>query len=269
MKQLRKEDLSLHHFIRFSVLNEYIEEDVNVPLEYLPDVSISDSMVYQAVSSRTPSPTNLGRGWVYLDSYGSITEQQNAVTVYDANSAVISGTEYMIDYIDGRVITSGTITPSTVTYKYFYVSLVNEWEDIEAAGAPVVVINLESFEKVGFQLGGGRRVPRRGYLHVFAINRAERDDLNELLYDGINQKCCPNQNWPKGTMIDWDGTWNDAYEYELIQYHSSLHFENVKSRNINPAMLRSLPGRGDLTMLSDLNRYRSRTDFDMFHIEEA
>ena len=142
MKQLRKEDLSLHHFIRFSVLNEYIEEDVNVPLEYLPDVSISDSMVYQAVSSRTPSPTNLGRGWVYLDSYGSITEQQNAVTVYDANSAVISGTEYMIDYIDGRVITSGTITPSTVTYKYFYVSLVNEWEDIEAAGEAVVVINL-------------------------------------------------------------------------------------------------------------------------------
>jgi len=214
-----------------------------------------------------PLPTELGRGWVYIDTYGDITEQQNAVTVYDSLANVISGTNYMIDYVDGRVITSGTVTPAAVTYKYFYVSLVNEWEDVESAGVPVVVVNLESFEKVGFQLGGGKRVPRRGHLHIFATNRAERDDLIELLYDGINEKCCPNQNWPKGSMLDWDGTFNSDYVYETIQYSSMLHFENVRARNINPPLVREVPTR-DVTMLSDLNRYRARIDFDMFYWKE-
>ena len=266
MQRLRQEDLSLHHFIRFNILNEYIENDVDVPLTYLPDISTTGSYVYQAESTRTPLPNDLGRGIVYIDAYGDITEQQNAVTVYDGLGAVISGS-YMIDYVDGRVITSGTVTPAVVTYKYFYVSLVNEWEDIEAAGVPVVVVNLESFEKVGFQLGGGKRVPRSGHLHIFASTRAERDDLAELLYDGINEKCCPNQRWPKGSLLSWDGTFNNDYVYEIIQYSSNLHFENVRSRNINPPLL-GIPSR-DMTMLSDLNRYRARIDFDVFHWEEG
>lgn len=263
MQRLRKEDLSLHHYLRYNVLNVFIEMEYSAPLDYLPDISEPISQVYTATSSRIPVPTELGRGWVYLDNYGDTTEQQSAVTVYDGVGAVISGTEYMVDYVDGRVITSGTVTPAAVTYKYFYVSLVNEWEDIESAGVPVVAVNLESFEKVGFQLGGGKRVPRKGHLHIFASKRAERDDLLELLYDGINEKCCPNQNWPQGSMIDWDGTFNENYVYETIQYSSSLHFENVKARNINPPLV-----RGDVTMLSDLNRYRARIDFDMFYWKE-
>ncbi|MHA2220183.1 MAG: hypothetical protein ACXACY_30240 [Candidatus Hodarchaeales archaeon] len=267
MKRLRKEDLSLHHYIRFNVLNEFIETISGAELTYLSDISTADSYVYEVESTRVPSPTDLGRGWVYLDAYGDTTEQQNTIIVYDGNGAVISGSEYMIDYIDGRVITSGTVTPATVTYQYFYVSLVNEWEDVQAADVPVVVVNLESFEKVPFQLGGGKRVPRRGHLHIFATNRAERDDLAELLYDGINEKCVPNQDWTTGSMIDWDGTFNTAYIYALIQYSSSLHVENVVSRNINPPLMGRMPRR-DLTMLSDLNRYRARIDFDMFYWKE-
>lgn len=267
MKRLRKEDLSLHHYIRFNILDEYIETEYNVPLDYMPDISETGSQVYEADSSNLPLPTDLGRGWVYLDNYGDVTEQQNAVVVYDSLANVISGSNYMIDYVDGRIVTSGTVTPAAVTYKYFYVSLVNEWEDVEAAGVPVVVVNLESFEKVGFQLGGGKRVPRKGHLHIFASNRAERDDLLELLYDGINDKCCPNQNWGKGSMLDWDGTFNDDYVYETIQYSSSLQFENVVARHINPPLMGGIPDR-DLTMLSDLNRYRARIDFDMFYFRE-
>ena len=267
MKQLRKEDLSLHHFIRFNVLNDFIEEDVNVSLEYLPNISSGDSYVYEATSSRLPSPVDIGRGWVYIDNYGDTTEQQNAVIVYDAGNSVISGSEYSIDYIDGRVITSGTVTPATVTYKYFYVSLVNEWEAVEAAGAPVVVVNLESFTKEGFQLGGGKRIPRRGRLHIFATNRAERDDLTEMLYDGINEKCIPNQNWTKGAMLDWQGRFSEDYEYELVDYVSNLNVENVASRNVNPPLLREIPSP-DFTILSDLNRYRARIDFDMFSWKE-
>lgn len=267
MQRLRKEDLSLNHFIRYNILNEYIETESNVSLEYLPDISEPTSKVYQAQTNMIPLPTDLGRGWAYIDAYGDTIEQQTAVTVYDGVGAVISGSEYMIDYVDGRVITSGTVTPVTVTYKYFYVSLVNEWWDVEAAGVPVVVVNLESFEKVGFQLGGGKRVPIKGHLHIFANDRAEKDDLVELLYDGINEKCCPNQNWPTGSMLDWDSTFNDAYVYEIIQYSSCLHIENVMARNINPPLIGGI-NRTDLTMLSDLNKYRARIDFDMFYWKE-
>ncbi len=269
MKRFRKEDLSLHHFIRFSVLSEYREPDTNITLEYNEAESTPpSSMVYDSITPMLPVPNGLGRGWSYIDTYGDITEQQNSVTVYDSTGSVISGTEYMVDYIDGRVITSGTVTPATVTYKFFYVSVVNEWEDVYAAGAPVISIHLDGFEKVGFQLGGGRKVVRHGYLHIFAVNQGERDDLKELLYDGIYQKCVPNQDWPQGTMIDWDGTFSDTYEYSLIQYSGALQFDNVKAFNINPPLLGGIP-RTDVSMLSDLNRYRARIDFDMYHFEEG
>ena len=267
MKRLRKEDLSLHHYIRFNILDEYIEEDVGVPLTFLPDISSVDSRVYQAESTRFPLPNALGRGIPYIDSYGDITEQQTAVTVYDSLGSTISGTKYITDYIDTRIVTSGTVTPAAVTYKYFYVSLVNEWESVESAGPPVVVVSLESFEKVGFQLGGGKKLIRKGHLHIFASNQAERSDLLELLYDGISGKCCPNQNWPQGSMLDWDGVFNNDYVYETIQYSSSLHFENVVARNVNPPLMGGIPRR-DMTMLSDLNRYRARIDFDMFYFKE-
>jgi hypothetical protein len=268
MRKLRKEDLSLHHYIRFNVLNEYFETESNVPLSYLSDISGAGSYVYEAESTRFPPPASLGRGWVYLDNYGDTTEQQNAVTVYDSGSSVISGTNYMIDYVDGRVIfASQAIVPAAVTYKYFYVSLVNEWQDVEAADVPVVVIDLTAFEKEGFQLGGGRKPIRRGHFHIFATNQAERDDLTELLYDGVYEKCVPNQSWPKGSMLDWDGTFSTHYVYETTQYESNLHITNVVSRNVNPPLMAGIP-RTDVTMLSDLNRYRARIDFDMFYWKE-
>jgi len=268
MKKLRKEDLSLIHYLRFNVLSEYIEWERSAPLTYLPDVSTAGSYVYETTSNYEPSPISLGRGWVYLDAYADITEQQNSVIVTDNNGTVVSGSEYMVDYVDGRVITSGSFTPGTVDYKYFYVSIVNEWGYIETAGAPVIAVDLNAFDKQGFQLGGGRKVPRKGRLHIFASDRAERDDITEMLYDGIYQKCIPNQDWPKGSMIDWNGTFNDNYEYETIQYHSQLQFDNVSAKNIYPPMLGGIP-RTDMTMLSDLNRYRARIDFDMFYWKEG
>ncbi len=268
MRKLRKEDLSLHHYLRFNVLDQYIETEEDISLTYLSDVSEAGSYVYEAESTRLPSPTSLGRGWVYLDNYGDTTEQQAAVTVYDSGNSVISGTNYMIDYVDGRVIfASQSIVPATVSYQYFYVSLVNEWQDVEAADVPVVVVNLEGFEKEGFQLGGGKKPIRRGRLHIFATNQAERDDLTELLYDGIYEKCVPNQEWPQGTILDWDGTFSNYYTYEAVEYESNLHITNVISRNVNPPLMAGIPRR-DMTMLSDLNRYRARIDFDMFYWKE-
>lgn len=269
MERLRKEDLSLEHYVRFNILSEYITDETGITLEYLKSESVPpDSMVYGSVTTFEPPPTSVGRGWSYIDTYGDIIEQQNSITVYDAVGAVISGTEYMVDYVDGRIVTSGTVTPATVDYKFFFISIVNEWDELEAAAVPIVAVHLDGFEKVGFQLGGGRKVVRHGHLHIFATNQGERDDLKELLYDGINLKCAPNQDWLQGTMIDWDGTFSDNYVYSTIQYSGPLQFDNVKAFNVNPPLLGGIP-RTDVSMLSDLNRYRARIDFDMFHYEEG
>ena len=67
MKRVRKEDLSLHHYIKNIVLQDYVETETST-LEYLDDQSSTSSYVYQVESTMTPLPTSLGRGWRYLDN---------------------------------------------------------------------------------------------------------------------------------------------------------------------------------------------------------
>ncbi len=102
MYKLRLEDLSLQHYIKNKVLaDHFIETERDVPLTYLSDISTSNSYVYEADSNMDPLPSSRGRGWVYLDFYGANTEQLNSVTVKDNLGTVISGTNLMLDYIDG------------------------------------------------------------------------------------------------------------------------------------------------------------------------
>lgn len=268
MKKARKEDISLHHYIRNYVLRDFIETEYNVPLVYLDSLSEeSGSAIYEANSNMIPSPTSLGRGWAYVDSFEEYAEQSESVIVYDGTGAVISG-GYDVDYVDGRIIfPDNSYNPSTVTYKWYYVSVVDEWDHAPAADVPVVVVDLVGFSKEGFQLGGGKRVPRRVNVHVFASNRAEREDLNEAIYDGLYLKSCPLQNLTHGTMLDWDGRWNDSYTFSTISGSSYLRFENVSARNVYPRLM-GIPNR-DVTPLSNLNRHRSRIRCEMFHWEEA
>lgn len=270
MKNLRREDLSLHHYIKNNILQDFIEEEKNVPLIYLSDESVlGESYVYEAQSNMDPSVVSKGRGLVYLDNPSDTSEQTSSgtITVYDAVGAVISGSNYNVDYIDGRVIFANTnIVPAAISYKWNYVSVVDEWSNIEAADVPVVAIGISNFVKQGFQLGAGKFVSRRVDLNIFASNQAEKDDLSECLYDGLYLKSCAYQSYPKGTMLDWDGTWNNDFEYATISGSSNLKFDNVESRTIKPTLM--VPSR-DSTMLSDLNRYRSRISFDMIHWEES
>ena len=266
MKNLRREDLSLHHHIKNYILTDFIEVETNVPLTYVADVSSTGSYVFEGVSNMDPLPTTRGRGWVYLDNPSDITEQTGSVTVYDNNSAVINSSNYDVDYIDGRIIcASSSIIPSYVDYRWNYVALVDEWQAVEASDVPVVAIGVSNFAKEGFQLGGGKYVSRRIDLHIFASNQAEKDDLTECLYDGLYLKCCNYQIFPKGTMIDWDGRFNSNYEFATISGSSNLKFEDVSSKTINATLI----ARTRLsTMLTDLNRYRSRISFSMIHWEE-
>jgi hypothetical protein len=270
MKNLRREDLSLHHYIKNHILQDFIEAEEDVSLSYVAEESIpGSSYVYEAQSIMDPPPVSKGRGWVYLDNPTDVTEQTSSgtITVRDSSGVVISSSNYNVDYIDGRIICgSPSIVPATVSYEFHYVSTVDEWGNIEAADVPVVAIGISSFVKQGFQLGAGKFVSRRVDLNIFASNQAEKDDLSECLYDGLYLKSCAYQLYPKGTMLDWDGIWNDDFEYATISGSSSLKFDNVESRTIKPTLM--VPSR-DSVMLSDLNRYRSRISFDMIHWEEA
>lgn len=268
MQRVRKEDISLHHYIKNTVLSDFVETDDRVELVYLKDESSSGSYVYGAKSQLLPLPTGVGRGWRYLDNIGDVTEQEASVIVYDAVGSVIDANSYRIDYIDGRVIfPTTTVVPETITYKWNYVAVVDEWVLIENSEVPIVVVDISGFTKKGFQLGGGKLVPRNVNLHVFASDTAERDDIMETLYDGLYLNSCPNQYFPSGTMLDWDGTFNDSYEYVTISGSSSLKFQNIEARAVAVPLL-SIPNR-DLTMLSDVNRYRGRVKFEMFHWSEA
>jgi len=270
MKALRKEDLSLHHHIKNYVLRDYIEKEENISLSYLSsESSPPTSYVYEANSDMYPSPASKGRGWVYLDNPSDVTEQTSSgtITVRDAVGTVINGSNYNVDYVDGRIIVDTlSSVPATINYKWNYVSIVDEWPDIEAADTPVVAIGISSFSKTGFQLGAGKFVSRRVDLNIFASDQAEKDDISECLYDGLYLKSCNYQSFPKSTMIDWDGTFNQEYEFATISGSSNLKFDNVESRTVRASLM--VPSR-DSTMLSDLNRYRSRISFDMIHWEES
>jgi len=277
MKRLRAEDLSLHHYLKTYALQDFIETESNIPLEYNYDVSVTGSHVYDAVTNMNPNPTSRGRGWVYLNSpfpvcSGTdfvVQEQSSMITVYESDGTVISGSNYMVDYVDGRIIFANKdIIPAAVDYNWYYVALVNEWDVVENSGVPVVAVDIASTAKEGFQLGGGRFVSRRVDLYVFASHQAERDDITETLYDSLYLKSCANQSFPKGTVINWDGTFNTDYEYELFGNSSSLKFDGVRNRVTWPDSRLMIPSR-DNTMLSDLNRYRSTISFDLFHYEEA
>lgn len=258
----------------------------------------------------TPDPTDRGRGWVYFDSetvsgtdqchpyvvvsgtdvegniIDGIPEQSERVIVYTLPDTVnpylmtptelepyLSTNEYMIDYLDGRiVVTSGTAVPTNVTYHWNYVSLVDEWAAVEAAAPPVVVIDMHGTDKAGYQIGPGKKTMRKVDLHVFASNPAERNDIVEELYDALYIKSSPLYDFPLGTILEHDGTWygrkdnmnkltslfNRQGSSEVI---GNMEFHNVTARHVSLPLLMTRD-RNEV-MLSDLNAYRSKVSFEL------
>jgi len=313
MSILRKEDLSLYSYIKESILRNFVELDLDVPLALMPDLCSYDSYVYQAVTSIIPSPVTRGRGWLYFDTVSSGTscdlytdlvglngdgdsamglpEQSDMVTIYENTTTIsgtvrtiVSGTEYMIDYVDGRIITERKLVNPTVDYFWHYVSIVDEWAAIQAADPPVIVIDMYGTDKTGYQLGGGRKSTRKVDIHIFASDPAERNDLVETIYNGVYLKSCKLLDFKTGTALDYDGTFYgrrdldaryDAgelnvfdnkltylYDRAIVENISRLYFDNVSSRHVSLPLIMT---RGkDEAMLSDLNAYRAKVSFDLY-----
>lgn len=304
MRLLRKEDLSLYHYIKDVVLGDFVEQEDLCDLKLLPELCGANSYVYEYVSSLEPSPTERGRGWRYFDPpsgglpcepFPSVSgtngdgdpalgtpEQSLCVFVYETTLSglgVVPWEEYMIDYIDGRIISSRQLNSPRVTFKWNYVSLVDEWAAIEAADPPVVVLDLNGTDKIGYQLGGGRKTTRKVDIHIFASNTAERNDITEAIYDGLYLKSCSIYDFPTGSVLDYDGTFYGRKDLQpgsnkltylfdrgTVGSVSKLNFDAVTSRHVSLPLVMT---RGtDEVMLSDLNAYRSRISFDMYYYDD-
>lgn len=281
MTKLRKEDLSLYYYIKEVVLADFVELEERVALNYMPEISSPTGFVYEALTEMVPSPTARGRGWLYFDTVSgtesycdrglSTREQSHRVIVYDALGSGIDDNAYMVDYIDGRIITSGTVSPVEVDYYWNYVSVVDEWAAIEAADPPVVVIDVQGTDKAGFQLGPGSKDTRKVEIHVFASNTAERNDLVETIYNGLYLMSIPLYDFPHGSVLDYDGTFynrkynmnkdTNLFDRSVMDGVSMIQFENVTARHVNLPLVMSR-GRNEV-LLSDLNAYRSKISFDM------
>ena len=296
MQLFRKEDLSLASYIKDIVLSNFVECDIDVPLQLMPDICDIDSFVYEALTEMVPPPSERGRGWLFFDCVSSgtnnyecyntvsgtdfkgnqingIPEQSNRVVVYE-NGTITSRSDYMIDYIDCRIVANRKLINPTVTYYWNYISVVDEWAVIEASDSPVIVIDMHGVDKSGYQLGGGKKSIRKVDIHIFASEPAERNDIVDVLYDGLYLKSCMLQNFPNGGPLDYDGTFHGRrdqstpinkltylYNREGVQNVSRLQFESVTARHVNLPLLMT---RGkDEVMLSDLNAYRSKVSFDM------
>jgi hypothetical protein len=262
-------------------------------------------------SGFAPDPTERGRGWVYLDP-GTVTsgtgqcspyavvsgtdmegnnilgipEQSDRIKVYaipdgvdvysldpvDAEAFIVDETDYIIDYIDGRIVTDPGVVPTHVTYHWNYVSLVDEWAAVEAGDPPVVVVDMHGTDKGGYQLGGGKKQTRKVDLHVFATDPAERNDIVEELIDALFNKSAVLYDFPLGTMLDYDGTWYGRKETDIKltslfnREHAShvignMEFLNVTSRHVSLPL--TMTRDRNEVMLSDLNAYRSKVSFDL------
>lgn len=305
MKSLRKEDLSLYHYIKDIVLADFIEELEYVNLNLLPESCGQESYVYEIMlTDMVPSPSERGRGIVYFDTpvsgtncepfptysglngdgdfaYGT-PEQSNNAILYDG-STIVPWQDYMIDYLDCRIVTKYRLNDPYITFKWNYVSVVDEWAAITAANPPVIVIDVNATDKLPYQLGSGKRVVRKVDIHIFGSNTAERNDIVETLYDGLYLRSCPLYDFSTGAILDYDGTFygrsgledrvpNPAnkltylFDRGRISKVSSLYFDNVSARHVNLPLVMT---RGtDEVMLSDLNAYRSKVSFEMFSYDD-
>ena len=309
MKNLRKEDLSLYLYIKDVVLREFRETEEYAQLNLMPELCSSNSYVYECLTSLVPSPAEHGRGWVYFDSpngglscepyptfsgingdgnfaYGT-PEQNDSVILYETTSSglsVVDWKEYMIDYVDCRIISQRKLNIAKVSFIWNYVSIVDEWAVIEASTSPVVVIDIGGTDKSGYQLGGGKKSMRKVDIHIFASNPAERNDLSETLYDGLFNRSCPLYDFPAGSVLDYDGTFYGRrslldrdpnplnkltylFDRSKVSKISRLQFDEVSARNINLPLV--MTRSQDNIILSDLNAYRARISFKMFSYDDT
>ncbi|HEC67145.1 MAG TPA: hypothetical protein ENI23_17850 [bacterium] len=151
---------------------------------------------------------------------------------------------YTVDYLRGA-IKNPTITPTSVTYSWNYVSVLKSWPGSNPPPLPIVSIDVGGSSPEGFQLGGGKKRVREASIYIFATSPDERDDLTDTIEDSFFNRNVSVKDYSTGDYLNYDGTFNTGFSPSNIS-SSPMYMLDVASRPINVADIGS-----------ELNRYRS------------
>jgi len=245
LSSLRIEDITLHNYIKHEVAGlNFVEQLSNQSLTY----SSTLDLWLPSYTDLIPSPVSVGRGWTVFDETSSYIDTGSEQT---SRISVAGASTYDVNYILGGIRNPNT-TPTTVTYTWNYVSVIDGWPGGDPPDIPIVAIDVVGTSRSGFQLGSGHVSSRDVSLHVFAPNNAERDDITEALFDALYNKMITVVDYAQGDYLDSDGFFDSSFTAPTNSAPSTLLFDNVTSRTINSSV--------DWT---DLNRYRSVVSFNM------
>jgi len=257
MKVTRKEDISLYLYLKDTIVGpEYYEIS-----EGLPIINVgTNTWEIGHVSNKCPFErdecSGRGRGLLYFNvangccTFG--TEQDNMVIVYNGPTQA-SG--YQVNYLKGQLITSQDLSNYQADYYWHYVSVIDAWPYADVPPLPIISLELQESSSDGLQLGYGDI--RTGFwnVQIFASNKGERDDLMDILYDGIYNKRCSIYEFENGLPLIRNGLFNTSFSVTLHEYYKSLHFESVRKS------LSGLPQWGFYSQ-EEINRYRAEITFE-------
>lgn len=242
---LRIYDASIINYLKYEVLPLHFTERVeNEPLVF------SDELQgYVTESLMEPLPTSPGRGWALFDEttvngrtfVDTTVEQTTRVTVNGASS-------YTIDYPRGRIINPDTV-PTSVSYHWYYVSVVEGWPGVSPPPLPVVAVDVDRTEKSPYQLGGGTKDSLEGSVYIFATSETEKKEITDVIYQALYSRSLSVKNWHEGTYLDFDGTYT-GFNPTTVSGLSLGVFTNVTADLKGPRM-----------DWSEVNRHRSRVEF--------
>lgn len=263
MIEVTSEFLSVYYYLKDQKLPlQFIEQEQDVPLSL--DAS---SGLYLAASIMEPSPIGRGKNWVYFDtvsgssSIDTSQEQTSRVTVYKTGGGIIDIADYEVNYVLGGIDYTGVgETPLFVDYYFNYVSLLDSWPGTDIPELPAVSIDLVDTDKMGYQLGSGKKNVRPVRIDVFAASSREQKELTEIIYDGLYLHSTLALDFTYGEPLGYDGKFNPEWGSTVsgtLSGYSRLTFDNVKARRAN------LP-----VSYSDINRYRSVITFDLISYVE-
>ncbi len=242
---LRLYDSSIFNYLRYEVIPLHFSERVtNDSL-----VQVEDSNTYALDSTMEPSPVSYGRGFVLFDE-STVNGRQVADTSAEQTSTItVNGaSSYTIDYVGGRILNPNT-PPTSITYKWYYVSVMQGWPGTTPPPLPCVALTMDSTQKSPFQLGGGTKDTIKATLHVFATSEAEKKDITDVLYQALYCRSIPIRNWHQGSYLDYDGSFT-GFAPTTVSGLSGGYFKDVKTSLTDSR-----------TSWSELNRYRSKIDF--------
>lgn len=238
-------DATIANYLKYQVLPPFFSERIeNEPLVF--DSKLNG---YVTQSLMQPLPTSRGRGWAVFDEdtvngkrvVDTSSEQSSQVTVNGASS-------YTIDYPGGRILSPDT-APTSVSYTWYYVSVVEGWPGTDPPPLPVVAVDLNTSGKSGFQLGGGTKDTLNGSVYIFATNETEKKEIADVVYESFYNRTLGIKNWHEGSYLNFDGTYT-GFSPTTIDGLSSGAFVDVTADFVGPRM-----------DWSELNRHRAKVDF--------